>query len=152
MRALEIESWLPPEKAPSEEFCTTPEFVRTLECAILATRLMEAQLLAEPQLRWSRTFGFVSALRVGGLHVAVVKLASPNSPAIEGARYDSFIVSRWLETMGRVYAPLGMEVSDNFKRLMVEAGIGTDAGEEVAPGAWSETAMDLDKWVRPFVR
>lgn len=171
MRALELDSWLPAKLDTTSPallaFFDSAPFLTTLEAAIVATRLMESQLQADPQLRYQRTFGFISALRIGGLHVAIVKMAAEGKSqmheAIQGAKQDAKIAATWLNTMGYIYRPLGMELAESFRKLLVEASIVQENPAAILAMSLAEIGqmssapsknvlLDLNDWVRPFIR
>lgn len=153
IRAIPIENWLPPEESdPSLRFFQSETFLNILEIGIIICRLLESQLAMEPQLRWSRPYTVMPVLRVGGLHVAAVKLCQQAAEesgaplgALDGAKEDARIAWRWVDAMARIHRPMGRYLANSFRRVLRNAGIEDDAvsGAAIAAEEYGEEALPV---------
>lgn len=178
---LEIENWMPDGPAqPGLPFFSSQPFEAILESGVVAARMMEGQLASTPGLRWHQPWSFVPALRVGGLHVAAVKMCKgTEGDAVEEAKRGAKITGRWLDAVGRYHKPLGAQMANNFRKLIVDAGFEPDVGsdgpvgdvEDTGPGdrtswatslplvlhsdmpkSFSETVLAVDTWAQGWIQ
>lgn len=145
-RCMAVENWMPNiAEDPPVAFYSSPDFLSTLESGILVVRLMSFQMAEEERLRWSRPWAMVPVLRVGGLHVAAVKMCrgaqmdglNQNLDGVEAAKEDVRVIWRWLDVMGAIHRPLGRMLALNFRKVMRDAGIEPESPAMTSPPALS---------------
>lgn len=110
-------------------FFQSPVFLRIVEYSILFVRLVEGQLLYDPELKWNHFALFMATLKIGGLNLATLKLyrqflsnGGTGEPleiprtasrqlqdftVWEGLEHDVKLLARHLEIMARRFTGYG---------------------------------------------
>jgi hypothetical protein len=136
VRSASVENWLDDDIGVSAtlrvdeaagmpfQFFRSPAFLGVLESAILFVRMIEGQLLFDPELKWNHFALFMGTLKIGGLNLAVWKLhrqfqvdgemaGISRSETIQdmavwdGLDHDVHVIARHLEVMGKKFRGYG---------------------------------------------